>query len=76
MNKYRRIEADINLDNIRENIKMMKACVPESMKMLAVIKADAYGHGAVEVSRALSDLTDFYAVACIDEAVELRHAGC
>ena len=34
MNKYRRIEADINLDNIRENIKMMKACVPESMKML------------------------------------------
>lgn len=41
MNKYRRIEADINLDNIRENIKMMKACVPESMKMLAVIKADA-----------------------------------
>ena len=76
MNKYRRIEADINLDNIRENIKMMKACVPESMKMLAVIKADAYGHGAVEVSRALSDLADFYAVACIDEAVELRHAGC
>lgn len=59
MNKYRRIEADINLDNIRENIKMMKACVPESMKMLAVIKADAYGHGAVEVSRALSDLADF-----------------
>ena len=76
MNKYRRIEADINLDNIRENIKMMKACVPESMKMLAVIKADAYGHGAVEVSRALSDLADFYAIACIDEAVELRHAGC
>ena len=51
MNKYRRIEADINLDNIRENIKMMKACVPESMKMLAVIKADAYGHGA-EIGRA------------------------
>ena len=76
MNKYRRIEADINLDNIRENIKMMKACVPESMKMLAVIKAAAYGHGAVEVSRALSDLADFYAIACIDEAVELRHAGC
>ncbi len=76
MDKYRRIEADINLDNIRENIKQMKACVPEDMKMLAVIKADAYGHGAIEVSRALDDLTDFYAVACIDEAVELRNAGC
>ena len=59
MDKYRRIEADINLDNIRENIKQMKACVPEDMKMLAVIKADAYGHGAIEVSRALDDLTDF-----------------
>jgi alanine racemase len=71
-----RIEADINLDNIRDNIKMMKACVPSDMKMLAVIKADAYGHGAIEVSKALDDLTDFYAIACIDEAMELRYAGC
>ncbi len=76
MNRFYRVEADIYLDRIRENIKKMKACVPPQMKMLAVIKADAYGHGAIEVSRALDDLVDFYAVACIDEAMELRQAKC
>lgn len=76
MNKFYRVEVDIDLDRIRRNIKRMKACVPEDMKMLAVIKADAYGHGAIEVSKALDDLADFFAIACIDEAVELRKAGC
>lgn len=75
MDKVNRVEADINLDNIRDNVKMMKACVREDMKLLAVIKADGYGHGAVTLARALDDLADFYAVACIDEGVELRKAG-
>ena len=44
MDKVNRVEADINLDNIRDNVKMMKACVREDMKLLAVIKADGYGH--------------------------------
>lgn len=76
LNRFYRVEADIYLDRIRENIKRMKACVPPHVKMLAVIKADAYGHGAIEVSRALSDLVDFFAVACIDEAIELFDSGC
>ena len=72
---YNRVQAVINLDNIRHNISAMKSLVDKDKKMLAVIKADAYGHGAVEVAEALDDLADFYAVAFIDEALELRRAG-
>ncbi len=72
---YNRVQAVINLDNIRHNISAMKSLVDKDKKMLAVIKADAYGHGAVEVAEALDDLVDFYAVAFIDEALELRRSG-
>ena len=65
----------INLDNIRDNIMAMKRLIDGDKKMLAVIKADAYGHGAVEVAEALDDLVDFFAVAFIDEALELRRAN-
>ena len=75
MNKYYRIEADIHLDAIRRNIETMRSYLPEGKKLLAVIKANAYGHGAIEVAKALDDLSDYYGVACIDEAVELRNAG-
>lgn len=75
MNKYYRVEADIDLDAIRTNIETMRAFLPKEKKVLAVIKANAYGHGAVEVADALEDLTDYYGVACVDEAIELRHAG-
>src|SRR5690606_27476948 len=44
-------------------------------KALAVVKADAYGHGAVRCARALDDEADGFAVACIEEALELREAG-
>lgn len=75
MSKYYRIEADINLDAIRKNIELMRSYIPKGKKLLAVIKANAYGHGAIEVAEALDDLADYYGVACIDEAVELRNAG-
>lgn len=75
MSKYYRIEADIDLDAIRTNILTMKKCIPDDKKLLAVIKANAYGHGAIEVAEALDDLADYYGVACIDEAIELRNAG-
>lgn len=74
-NRYYRIEADIDLSAIRKNIMTMKQCIPDGKKMLAVIKANAYGHGAVEVAYAVNDLTDYYGVACIDEGIELRNAG-
>lgn len=75
MNKYYRVEADIDLDAIRMNIMTMKSLIPKDKKLLAVIKANAYGHGAVEIANALGDLSDYYGVACLDEAIELRNAG-
>lgn len=75
MDKYYRVEADVDLDAIRTNIKTMKDLIPEGKKLLAVIKANAYGHGAIEVAEALDDLSDYYGVACLDEAIELRNAG-
>lgn len=74
MNTYHRVEADIDLSAIRRNIEAMKSCIPEGKKLLAVIKANAYGHGAIQVAEALDDLADYYGVACIEEAVELRNA--
>lgn len=75
MSSFNRIEAVVNLDNIRHNVSVMRRLAGEDKKMLAVIKADAYGHGSVVVGRALEDLADFYAVACIDEGIELRCGG-
>lgn len=72
---YNRIYARIDMDNLRYNISKMKSMVKPGMKILAVVKADAYGHGAVGVSARISDLADYFGVATIDEAVELRRAG-
>ncbi len=63
------------MDNLRENILKMKSVIKPDMKVLAVVKADAYGHGAVGVSQRIRDLADYFGVATIDEAVELRLAG-
>lgn len=75
METYYRVQADIDLDAIRTNIQTMHRCIPEGKKLLAVIKANAYGHGAIEVANALDDLADYFGVACIDEGIELRKAG-
>ncbi len=72
---YNRIFARINMDNLRFNIQSMKAKVKPDMKVLAVVKADAYGHGAVGVATRIRDLADYFGVATIDEAIELRNAG-
>lgn len=72
-----RIFAKINLDNLIFNIASMKANLPAGTNMLAVIKTNAYGHGAVPIAKVLSEkgLVKGYAVATIDEALELRNAG-
>lgn len=75
MNRYYRMRADVDLTAIRKNITTMKNCIPDDKKLLAVIKANAYGHGAIEVAEALDDMADYYGVAFVDEAVELRNAG-
>ncbi len=75
MDTYHRVEADIDLSAIYKNIETMKGCIPEGKKLLAVIKANAYGHGSIQVAETLDDLADYYGVACIEEALELRKAG-
>lgn len=66
--------ARIHLDNIVHNYQLARSLCPHG-NALAVVKADAYGHGAVAVARALSEYVDTFAVACIEEALELREAG-
>ena len=68
-----RTTLQINLDAIDGNIRRIKE--KSSTKFMAIIKADAYGHGAVEIARHIQNECDFFGVACIDEALELRYAG-
>ena len=68
--------AEISLENIKHNVRAIKAALPEHTRFLGVVKADAYGHGAVEAAGAILEAGgDYLAVACIDEAVKLRRAG-
>ena len=73
--KYYNIQANVDLDAIRHNILEMRKHIRPQTKLLAVIKADGYGHGAVAVAKALNDLADYYAVARLGEATELRRYG-
>lgn len=67
---------EINLAYLEENYRALRALLPEGCRFLGVVKADAYGHGAVPVARRLEQLgAEYLAVACLDEAVELRRAG-
>ncbi|MCF5706096.1 alanine racemase [Pseudomonas syringae] len=63
----------VDLQALRHNYQLARESA--GAKALAVIKADAYGHGAVRVAQALETLADGFAVACIEEALELRAAG-
>ena len=68
-------KAVINLKILRENAVKIKRKLNTGVKFCAVVKANAYGHGAVEVANAIYDLADCFAVATIEEAVELRYGG-
>ena len=70
-----RTYAEIDLDAVEYNYENTREKLPEGVKLLGVIKADAYGHGAVEIGRFLDDKCDFFGVACVEEAVELKKAG-
>ena len=70
-----RTYAEIDLNKIRNNLKECMSLMPDGTKPVGVIKADAYGHGAVKVAEAINDLVDAFAVATVDEALELRNAG-
>lgn len=68
--------AEIRLPNIRHNYEAIRASLPEGCRFLGVVKADAYGHGALPVSKLLQEAgADYLAVSCLDEALELRRGG-
>lgn len=75
MKEYYRVQANINLDAIYDNVKAAKSLTKEDTKLMAIIKADAYGHGAVRVAETLDDIADAYGVAILEEGIELRQAG-
>ena len=67
---------EIDLSNLEHNYRALRAMLPQGCRFLGVVKADAYGHGAVPVSKRLEQLgAEYLAVACLDEAMELRQAG-
>ena len=67
---------EVNLANLRFNVRNMLDFCNHEIKPIAIVKANGYGHGAVEVARTMEEegITDF-GVACLDEALELRNAG-
>ena len=68
--------AEISLPNLEHNYRALRACIPFGCKFVGLVKANAYGHGAVEVARRLEELgADYLAVACVEEAAQLREAG-
>ena len=73
--KYTRVYADINLDNIEYNVRALMALTKPGTKAMAVVKADAYGHGDVAVAKAVNDIVDAYAVATVEEGINLRQNG-
>ena len=75
MNRDLRCYAEISLEAIGHNIREVKKRLPEGVKLLGVVKANAYGHGAVPVASYLENQVDYFATATIEEAVELRENG-
>ncbi len=73
MIEYRRISADIDLDALTHNLDEIHRCISEGTKIIAVVKADGYGHGAVPLAEVMEKREDVwgYAVATPEEAEEL-----
>ncbi|HIX71816.1 MAG: alanine racemase [Clostridiales bacterium] len=75
MEPYLRTWCEVDLDAIRQNMINIREKAGEGTKVMAVIKADGYGHGAAAIGRYIYGEADYFGVATIEEAVELRQAG-
>lgn len=72
----KRTWAEISPENLLHNYKAIRAAIPAACRFLGVVKADAYGHGALKVAQLLESAgADYLAVSCLDEALELREGG-
>lgn len=71
----RPVWAEISLDNLKNNLKVIRSITSET-DVMGIVKADAYGHGAVEISKVLEENgVEIFGVACMDEAEELINSG-
>ena len=75
MEPYLRTWCEVELRAIRQNMINIRKKAGQGPKVMAVIKADGYGHGAAEIGQYIYDEADYFGVATIEEAVELREAG-
>lgn len=76
INIHRDAWVEINISNLENNIREIKKNVPQGIKLLGVVKADAYGHGSTMLAPTLlASGIDMFGVASIDEGVDLRNAG-
>ncbi|NLJ90235.1 MAG: alanine racemase [Clostridiales bacterium] len=73
--KYYRVEADIDLDAIYDNIVNIKETLKNGTKLMVIVKADGYGHGAVPIAKKIDCLIDGYGIATVEEGISLRNAG-
>ncbi|MCI8876103.1 MAG: serine racemase VanT catalytic subunit [Lachnospiraceae bacterium] len=67
---------EVNLNNLSHNVKNLKSAMPKKCELMAVVKAEAYGHGAYVVSRSLNKMgVRAFAVATLEEGIKLRRGG-
>lgn len=75
-NYFKRTWAEVNLDKAEHNFRVIRKNISDKTKMCCVIKADAYGHGAIELAKMYERAgADFFAVSNLEEALELRYGG-
>lgn len=75
MEEFTRTYSIIHLDAIHQNIETVRRKVGADTKIMAIVKANAYGHGAVEVALEIKDQVHGFAVATVKEALQLRESG-
>lgn len=75
MERFTRTYAVIHIDALLANVAEARTKVGENVSIMAIVKADAYGHGAIEVAQAVKDKVEGFAVATVREALELREHG-
>ena len=74
--KFNRAWAEVSLDNIAHNVKEIRRITDKKAELMGVVKADAYGHGVLEVTRTLIENgVTRLAVSMLDEAIQLRQNG-
>ena len=67
---------EIDRSALRENLRILQSCVPDGCRLMGIVKADGYGHGAAEVAALFAGIPgSWLGVACLQEALDLRRAG-